>query len=124
MWIFNQYNKSEDFEPNSENLAAVRYGKRVILSSRMYILQHKVSDKIFAFSDNVFSSPLQMIMKPGFPLLLDFNWKIRGMRDHGIFAKIDNDFIYNNTILNRIAKMRPKFKGELHLSLHSYMQYA
>ncbi|XP_065366791.1 uncharacterized protein Ir60a [Calliphora vicina] len=110
MWIFDDYNDTADFEPTSGNLQSVKVGQRVILSSRMYILQSALSDDIYAFPNNVFSSPIQMIMKPGFPFLYEFNWMIRYMRDFGIFRKIQQDFEYNNTYLNRIAKMRPDFQ--------------
>lgn len=112
MWIFNDYNGTEDFDPSDENLERVKMGEHVLLSGRMYILQHPLSEKMFAFPNNVFSSPIQMIMKPGFPFLSEFNWMIRFMREFGIFAKINSDFLYNNTYLNRIAKMRPDFQGK------------
>uniref|UniRef100_A0A1A9X4A3 Ionotropic glutamate receptor C-terminal domain-containing protein n=1 Tax=Glossina brevipalpis TaxID=37001 RepID=A0A1A9X4A3_9MUSC len=112
-WIFDNYNDSLDFQPNSVNLEAVKIGKRVILSSRMYILQNKIADDLYAFKRNVFSSPVQMIMKPGFPFLIEFNLLIRRMRDSGIFEKINDDFRYNNTYLNRIHKMRPDFIVEM-----------
>ncbi|XP_037809204.1 glutamate receptor ionotropic, delta-2 [Lucilia sericata] len=110
MWIFDDYNDTSDFEPTTVNLEGVKIGERVLLSSRMYILQNALSDDIYAFPYNVFSSPMQMIMKPGFPFLYDFNRMIRYMRDFGIFKKIQTDFIYNNTYLNRINKMRPDFQ--------------
>ncbi|XP_017486025.1 PREDICTED: uncharacterized protein LOC108374561, partial [Rhagoletis zephyria] len=110
MWIYEMYNDTDFFIPNSDNLRAVRNGKRVLLASRMYVLQDRLADELFAFPKNVFSSPLQIIMKAGFPLVSDFNWLIRAMRDHGIFQKIDNDFRFNNTYLNRINRMRPEFK--------------
>ncbi|XP_037945972.1 uncharacterized protein LOC119678287 [Teleopsis dalmanni] len=110
MWIHDQFNSSELFLPTSENLKAVQRGERVILSSRMFIMQNKIADEIYAFPQNVFNSPLQMIVMPGFPLLSHFNYMIRAMSDNGIFSKIDMDFRYNNSYLNRIAKMRPKFK--------------
>lgn len=77
----------------------------------MYILQSQQTDNIFAFKYNVFSSPIQMIMKAGFPFLYDFNLMIRYMRDFGFFYKINHDFIFNNTYLNRISQMRPEFQG-------------
>ncbi|XP_053967113.1 uncharacterized protein LOC128868714 [Anastrepha ludens] len=110
MWIFENYNDTDLFIPNSHNLRTVKTGQRVLLASRMYVLQDRLADEIFAFPQSVFSSPLHIIMKVGFPLLTDFNWLIRAMRDHGIFQKIDSDFRYNNTYLNRIARMRPEFK--------------
>ncbi|XP_067628848.1 uncharacterized protein Ir60a [Eurosta solidaginis] len=110
MWIFENYNDTEPFIPNSASLRAVRNGQRVLLASRMYVLQDRLADELFPFSENVFSSSLQIIMKAGFPLKLEFNRLIRSMRDHGIFQKIDDDFRYNNTYLNRISKMRPDFK--------------
>ncbi|EDV56975.1 uncharacterized protein LOC6547780 [Drosophila erecta] len=106
MWIFNRYNTSPDFAPQTNNLEAVRWGQRCILSNRMYTMQSPLADDIFAFPYNVFSSPLQMIMKAGFPFLFEMNTIIRLMRDVGIFQKIDADFRYNNTYLNRISKMR------------------
>uniref|UniRef100_A0A1A9ZW92 Ionotropic glutamate receptor C-terminal domain-containing protein n=1 Tax=Glossina pallidipes TaxID=7398 RepID=A0A1A9ZW92_GLOPL len=108
-WIFDNYNDSLDFQPTSTNLEAVRLGERVILSSRMYMLQNKIVDDLYAFQQNVFSSPVQMIMKPGFPFLFEFNLLIRRMRDFGILEKINDDFHYNNTYLNRIHRMRPDF---------------
>ncbi|XP_036231699.2 glutamate receptor ionotropic, delta-2 [Bactrocera oleae] len=110
MWIFERYNDTDLFIPNSVNLRAVKNGKRVLLASRMYVLQDRLADQIFAFPKNVFSTPLQIITKAGFPLIPDFNWLIGAMRDHGIFQKIENDFHYNNTYLNRISRMRPDFK--------------
>ncbi|XP_029405429.2 uncharacterized protein LOC105224711 [Bactrocera dorsalis] len=110
MWIFEKYNDSSLFIPNSANLRAVKNGKRVLLASRMYVLQDRLADQIFAFPQNVFSTPLQIITKAGFPLIPDFNWLIGAMRDHGIFQKIEQDFHYNNTYLNRISRMRPDFK--------------
>ncbi|XP_017145571.1 uncharacterized protein LOC108157938 [Drosophila miranda] len=109
MWVFNSYNVSPEFTPKTENLLAVKWGKRCILSNRMYTLQSALADDIFAFPQNVFTSPIQMIMKAGFPFLYEMNSIIRSMRDVGIFQKIDADFRYNNTYLNRIAKMRPQF---------------
>ncbi|XP_017045371.1 uncharacterized protein LOC108090947 [Drosophila ficusphila] len=109
MWIFNGYNVSPEFTPQTKNLEAVRWGKRCILSNRMYTMQSRLADDIYAFPQNVFSSPLQMIMKAGFPFLFEINSIIRLMRDVGIFQKIDADFRYNNTYLNRINKMRPQF---------------
>ncbi|KAH8401058.1 hypothetical protein KR009_002764 [Drosophila setifemur] len=109
MWIFNGYNVSPEFNPRTENLVAVKRGDRCILSNRMYTLQSPLADDIFAFPYNIFTSPLQMIMKAGFPFLYEMNTIIRSMRDVGIFQKIDADFRYNNTYLNRIAKMRPQF---------------
>ncbi|XP_016953641.1 uncharacterized protein LOC108026939 [Drosophila biarmipes] len=111
MWIFNGYNTSPEFIPQTKNLEAVKWGKRCILSNRMYTMQSALADDIYAFPYNVFSSPLQMIMKAGFPFLYEMNRIIRLMRDVGIFQKIDADFRYNNTYLNRINKMRPQFAG-------------
>lgn len=111
MWIYEDYNHTEDFEPTTDNMEYVKRGERVILSSRMFMLQSIFSDDTYGFPTNVFSSPVQMIMKPGFPFLYEFNLMIRRMRDFGIFAKIKSDFIYNNTYLNRIAKERPEFQG-------------
>lgn len=71
----------------------------------MYMLQNKIVDDLYAFQQNVFSSPVQMIMKPGFPFLFEFNLLIRRMRDFGILEKINDDFRYNNTYLNRIHRM-------------------
>ncbi|CAD7011378.1 unnamed protein product [Ceratitis capitata] len=110
IWIFDKYNDSDLFIPNSENLHAVRHGERVILASRMYVLQDRIADEVFAFPENVFTTPLQIITKAGFPLIPDFNWLIGAMSDHGIFQKLENDFRYNNTYLNRISRMRPDFK--------------
>ncbi|XP_017125448.1 uncharacterized protein LOC108144827 [Drosophila elegans] len=109
MWIFNGYNTSPEFIPQTENLKAVKHGHRCILSNRMYTMQSALADDLYAFPHNVFSSPLQMIMKAGFPFLFEINSIIRLMRDVGIFHKIDADFRYNNTYLNRINKMRPHF---------------
>ncbi|XP_016974779.1 uncharacterized protein LOC108041375 [Drosophila rhopaloa] len=109
MWIFNGYNTTPEFAPQTKNLEAVKWGKRCILSNRMYTMQSALADDIYAFPNNVFSSPLQMIMKAGFPFLFEINSIIRLMRDVGIFQKIDADFRYNNTYLNRINKMRPHF---------------
>ncbi|XP_017007928.2 uncharacterized protein Ir60a [Drosophila takahashii] len=109
MWIFKMYNTSPEFMPQTKNLEAVKWGERCILSNRMYTMQSALADDIYAFPHNVFSSPLQMIMKAGFPFLFEMNSIIRNMRDVGIFQKIDADFRYNNTYLNRINKMRPKF---------------
>ncbi|KAH8337808.1 hypothetical protein KR067_004482 [Drosophila pandora] len=109
MWIFNGYNTSPEFIPRTDNLVAVKNGERCILSNRMYTMQSALGDDIYAFPQNVFSSPLQMIMKAGFPFIFELNTIIRMMRDVGIFQKIDKDFRYNNTYLNRIAKMRPHF---------------
>ncbi|KAH8284574.1 hypothetical protein KR018_004556 [Drosophila ironensis] len=109
MWIFNGYNTSEEFTPRTKNLMAVKLGERCILSNRMYTMQSALGDDIYAFPQNVFTSPLQMIMKAGFPFIFEMNTIIRNMRDVGIFQKIDQDFRYNNTYLNRIAKMRPAF---------------
>ncbi|XP_030375545.1 uncharacterized protein LOC115624841 [Scaptodrosophila lebanonensis] len=109
MWIFDAYNTTSAFIPLTENLLAVKNGERCILSNRMYIMQNIFADDIYAFSYNVFSSPIQMIMKAGFPFIFEMNTIIRFMRDVGIFQKIDADFRYNNTYLNRIAKMRPEF---------------
>jgi len=111
MWIFNGYNTSPEFIPQTKNLEAVKWGQRCILSNRMYTMQSALADDIYAFPYNVFSSPLQMIMKAGFPFLFEMNRIIRLMRDVGIFQKIDADFRYNNTYLNRINKMRPQFAG-------------
>lgn len=123
MWIFDDYNDTAYFEPTTENLQSVKVGERVLLSSRMYILQSALSDDIYAFPSNVFSSPIQMIMKPGFPFLYEFNWMIRYMRDFGIFRKIQQDFEYNNTYLNRIAKMRPDFQGIFQVLIHNYYMH-
>ncbi|EDW00626.1 uncharacterized protein LOC6559448 [Drosophila grimshawi] len=109
MWIFNAYNDTRSFRPHGVNLVAVEQGLRCILSSRMYIMQSTHADDIYAFPDNVFISPIQMITKAGFPFLYEMNMLIRYMRDVGIIHKIDSDFRYNNTYLNRIAKMRPDF---------------
>ncbi|SPP73398.1 uncharacterized protein LOC117587483 [Drosophila guanche] len=109
MWVFNSYNVSPEFIPKTDNLLAVKLGQRCILSNRMYTLQSPLADDIFAFPQNFFTSPVQMIMKAGFPFLYEMNSIIRSMRDVGIFQKIDADFRYNNTYLNRIAKMRPQF---------------
>jgi len=73
-------------------------------------MQNRYADDIFAFPENVFSSPMQLIMKAGFPFMEEMNMIIRYMRDVGIMQKIDSDFRFNNTYLNRIAKMRPNFK--------------
>ncbi|ALC42805.1 Ir60a [Drosophila busckii] len=108
-WIFNAYNTDAVFKPRTHNLIDVQRGVRCILSSRMYILQNRYSDDVYGFPYNVFTSPAQMIMKAGFPFISEFNWIIRFMRDVGIIQKIDADFRYNNTYLNRIAKMRPHF---------------
>ncbi|KAH8405210.1 hypothetical protein KR222_010345, partial [Zaprionus bogoriensis] len=109
MWIFKGYNSSPDFRPRTKNLRDVELGLRCILSSRMFIMQNRHADDIFAFPENVFTSPMQMIMKSGFPFMYEINMVIRYMRDVGIIQKIDSDFRFNNTYLNRIAKMRPKF---------------
>ncbi|XP_032292969.1 uncharacterized protein Ir60a [Drosophila virilis] len=109
LWIFKAYNSTTAFRPRTENLKEVELGMRCILSSRMYILQNLHADDIYAFPQNVFTSPMQLIMKAGFPFLYEMNMIIRYMRDVGIIQKIDSDFRYNNTYLNRIAKMRPEF---------------
>lgn len=109
MWIFKGYNSSHDFHPRTKNLLDVELGLRCILGSRMFILQNRHADDIFAFPQNVFTSPMQMIMKAGFPFMYEINMIIRYMRDMGIMQKIDSDFRFNNTYLNRIAKMPPHF---------------
>ncbi|XP_068147427.1 LOW QUALITY PROTEIN: uncharacterized protein Ir60a [Drosophila tropicalis] len=109
MWIFNGYNISDDFSPSPSNMLAVEKGKRCILSNRMFIMQNRHADEVYAFPHNVFTSSIQMIMKAGFPFIYEMNMIIRYMRDVGIFQKIDADFQYNNTYLNRITKMRPEF---------------
>lgn len=109
MWIHDAYNSSLDFRPRTKNLRDVELGLRCILSSRMFILQNRHSDDIYAFPHNVFTSSMQMIMKAGFPFMYEINMVIRYMRDVGIMQKIDSDFRFNNTYLNRIAKMRPEF---------------
>ncbi|KAM8713199.1 hypothetical protein ACLKA7_013501 [Drosophila subpalustris] len=108
-WIFKAYNSSLQFRPRTENLMDVERGMRCILSSRMYIMQNKYADDIFAFPQNIFTSPMQLIMKAGFPFMFEMNTIIRNMRDMGIINKIDSDFRFNNTYLNRISKMRPNF---------------
>uniref|UniRef100_A0A1I8PFB4 Ionotropic glutamate receptor C-terminal domain-containing protein n=2 Tax=Stomoxys calcitrans TaxID=35570 RepID=A0A1I8PFB4_STOCA len=113
MWIFDLYNESSDFVPTSLNLLYVKMGQRVILSRRMYVLQNSLAYDVYPFKHNIFSSPLQMIMKPGFPFLYEFNSIIRKMRDYGFLQKINRDFNYNNTYLNRIAKMRPEFQEKV-----------
>ncbi|XP_058975261.1 uncharacterized protein LOC131801154 [Musca domestica] len=123
-WVFDKYNDSSDFEPHTRNLVWVERGKRVILSRRMYIMQSALADNIYAFPVNVFSSPMQMIMKPGFPFLYDFNLMIRYMRDFGFLNKIHRDFVYNNTYLNRIAKMRPDFKEKVIVLRMDHLQGA
>lgn len=67
MWIFKGYNTSSAFRPRSANLQEVKNGLRCILSSRMYVMQNRHANDIFAFPENVFTSPIQMIMKAGFP---------------------------------------------------------
>ncbi|XP_075167393.1 ionotropic receptor 60a [Haematobia irritans] len=124
MWIFDQYNDSSDFDPTTANLHYVKKGERVIMSSRMYIMQNALADYVFAFRYNIFSSPIQMIMKPGFPFLYEFNLMIRYMRDFGFFHKINRDFIYNNTYLNRIAKMRPDFQEKVIVLTMDHLQGA
>ncbi|TDG39803.1 hypothetical protein AWZ03_013774 [Drosophila navojoa] len=109
LWIFKAYNSSPEFRPRTQNLRFVQQGQRCILSSRMYIMQNLYADDIYAFPQNVFVSPMQLIMKAGFPFLYEMNMIIRYMRDVGIIQKIDSDFRYNNTYLNRISKMRPDF---------------
>ncbi|XP_073847891.1 ionotropic receptor 60a [Musca autumnalis] len=123
-WVFDKYNDSADFEPLSINLISVERGERVILSRRMYIMQSALADNIFAFKYNVFSSPMQMIMKAGFPFLYDFNMMIRYMRDFGFLNKIHRDFVYNNTYLNRIDKMRPDFKEKVIVLRMDHLQGA
>lgn len=109
MWIHDRYNSSPEFRPRTKNLKDVELGLRCILSSRMFILQNRHADDIYAFPDNIFTSPMQMIMKAGFPFMYEINMVIRYMRDVGIIQKIDSDFRFNNTYLNRISKMRPEF---------------
>ncbi|XP_061399889.1 uncharacterized protein LOC133335599 [Musca vetustissima] len=123
-WVFDKYNYSVDFEPLYINLISVEQGERVILSRRMYIMQSALADNIYAFPFNVFSSPMQMIMKPGFPFLYEFNLMIRYMRDFGFLNKIHRDFVYNNTYLNRIAKMRPDFKEKVIVLRMDHLQGA
>lgn len=112
-WIFERYNDTTPFNPTTINLRAVAAGKRVLLCNRLYVLQNQVSNEIFGFPENVLSSYAQMIMKPGFPFMNEFNLLIHRLRDFGQNDYVMKSFIYNNTYINRIAKMRPLFEGKL-----------
>lgn len=111
--IYERYNSSDAFQPLSNNLWAVTEGKRVILANRMYVAQLHQSDHLYGFPRNVFASPLQIIMKRGFPLRNEFNWIIRWMRNAGLFNKILQDFKFNYTVLVKIQRMRPEILSEL-----------
>lgn len=111
-WIFRLYNDSADFKPNTKNLKAVSVGKRVLLSNRLYVLQNIVSSELYGFPENVLSSYAQMIMKPGFPFMDEFNTLIHHLRDFGHSDYVMKSFIYNNTYIDHIAKKRPKFEGK------------
>ena len=77
----------------------------------MYIIQNNLTDDIYGFKENVFTSPMQMLIRPGFDFVYDFNYMIGKISDLGIIDKIDADFRFNNTFLNRISKMRIDYKG-------------
>lgn len=111
LWIYERYNYSEEFTSTTDNLLAVHRGERILLSSRMFIGQHPIADSLFAFRSNVFTSSLEMIMKPGFPLLYKFNRLILRMRDHGFLAKINHDFRFLHTYLKRLVQNPSFFFG-------------
>lgn len=118
-WIFKRYNYSDSFKPSTVNLIDVAAGKRALLCNRLYILQNLVANEIYGFPKSVLSSYVQMIMKPGFPFMDEFNLLINRLRDLGQNTYVLRSFIFNNTYVNRIAKMRPKFEGNHHFANYS-----
>ncbi|XP_065084053.1 uncharacterized protein Ir60a [Ochlerotatus camptorhynchus] len=99
------YDNTEEFQPSPVNVKAVSEGKRVILTSRMYIMSSHYREDVHALSQDVFANQLEMIVEKGFPLLPKFNRIISNLNDMGITSKLFQDFLYNVTILDNIKEI-------------------
>lgn len=96
------YQFTENFEPSITNLKRVRDGTQSMLMNRFYVLSSRLRDTVYAVQGNVFSNPFEMIAERGFPLMRKFNQLINYMKDAGLIDKIQLDFVYNMTILEKI----------------------
>lgn len=112
-----RYNYSSDFYVNNRNLKFVSMGKRIILASRYTVQQSDFLDAVSGFSENIFMSGVQMITRRGFPFLMEFNRLIIRIRDAGLMTRIKNEFEFNNTYLNRIAKNRQPERGKFYIEV-------
>ncbi|KXJ81430.1 hypothetical protein RP20_CCG019870 [Aedes albopictus] len=99
------YNNSDEFQPSHSNLKAVFLGKRVLLTSRMYVKSSHFRDVVHGLSTDSFANQLEMIVEKGFPLLPKFNRIISNLNDMGIIEKLFSDFLYNVTILEQIVEI-------------------
>lgn len=99
------YDNSDDFQPSHTNLKAVSLGKRVMLTSRMYVKSSHFRDAVHGLTLDSFANQLELIVEKGFPLLPKFNRIISNLNDMGIVEKLFNDFLYNVTILEQIEEI-------------------
>lgn len=102
--VFKLYNSSVNFKPTISNFKFVENGKQAMLVNKNYILNHKLNENVFAIPRNVFSNPMEMIAKRGFPLLRTCTRLINRMKDAGLISKFYNDFVYNVTYLEKIRQ--------------------
>lgn len=105
MEIHRRYNFTEPFHPSSEALTRIANNEMALVISKLYVKQTKYRDKVFGFTEPLFSNHLEMLCERGFPLLRRINSILGVFRDAGIMSKLQNDFIFNSTILIAVKEL-------------------
>lgn len=93
--VFGLYNTTEAFQPSISTLKRIIRGKLSALLSRMYVKrQHMYEDHVHGMSQNVFSSPVQIICEKGTKILIK-----NGIYLTGSFFNNTNDSFCSYLIL-------------------------
>lgn len=99
-----RYKFSDQFMPRVRNLERVRDGEQAMLMNRYYVLSSELRDELFAVPGNVFSSPVEMIARRGFPLLYAIDRLINRMKDSGLLVKINADFLFAMNVREAVRR--------------------
>ena len=70
-----------------------------------FVQSTRYRNDVFGLTLNMFSNHLEMIVERGFPLLPKINHVISQMRDSGLMAKLNDDFIFNFTIISFMREL-------------------
>lgn len=63
--IFKRYNSSEHFHPSPETLSQIANGEMALVISKLYVKQSKLRNKVFGFTNPLFSNHLEMLCERG-----------------------------------------------------------
>lgn len=80
--------------------------------SKFFVRDNELHSGIHGLSRSMFSNNLEMIVERGFPLLRKINSIIYTMREMGMMAKFNDDFIHNKTILLRIRNAAEMYRKD------------